>query len=282
MANRPIIIKRKKGGGEHGHHGGAWKVAYADFVTAMMAFFLMMWLLNATTDDQRRGLADYFDSRIPISRVSGGGDNAFKGDSLSKAQELAEAGGGVAPRPIGRSATVGEVENDPKGGDQAAAAAAESQQFETVQQTIQSIGGESDVADAILSHVRTRVTDEGLVIELLDSAEMPLFAPGGAEPTPMMRALAGVVAEVTRLVSNDVAIAGHVAPPSDPGAEEAAWRLSTERAQQARRLLAETGMAADRVREVAGRAGLAPRSDDPADPSNQRVEITLLRDFPLH
>ena len=73
MSVAPIIIKRKKGGGEEGHHGGAWKVAYADFVTAMMAFFLLMWLLNATSEEQRKGLADYFDPSIPLSRNSAGG-----------------------------------------------------------------------------------------------------------------------------------------------------------------------------------------------------------------
>ena len=73
----PVIIKRKKKVVGGGHHGGAWKVAYADFVTAMMAFFMMMWLLNATTEQQRQGLADYFSPTIPINRVSGGGDGSF-------------------------------------------------------------------------------------------------------------------------------------------------------------------------------------------------------------
>ena len=78
----PIIIKKVKKGGGEGHHGGAWKVAYADFVTAMMAFFLLMWLLNATTEKQRKGLADYFSPSIPLSRVSGGGNGAFQGDTM--------------------------------------------------------------------------------------------------------------------------------------------------------------------------------------------------------
>ena len=79
---RPIIIKRKKVIAGGGHHGGAWKVAYADFVTAMMAFFMLMWLLNATTEKQRKGIADYFSPTIPINRVSGGGDGSFGGDSV--------------------------------------------------------------------------------------------------------------------------------------------------------------------------------------------------------
>jgi chemotaxis protein MotB len=91
-----IVIKKKKGGHGHGHHGGAWKVAYADFVTAMMAFFLLMWLLNATTESQRKGLADYFDPRIPISKVSGGGTDMFKGSSMFAKDQMARNGTGGA------------------------------------------------------------------------------------------------------------------------------------------------------------------------------------------
>ena len=90
--SQPIIVKKIKKGG--GHHGGAWKVAYADFVTAMMAFFLLMWLLNATTEDQRKGIADYFDPKIPIGRVSGGGDGVLKGDSFFADEALVRDGTG--------------------------------------------------------------------------------------------------------------------------------------------------------------------------------------------
>ena len=92
---RPIIIKRKKivAGG---HHGGAWKVAYADFVTAMMAFFMLMWLLNATTEKQRKGIADYFNPTIPVNRVSGGGDGAFGGDSIFSEDTLVHNGTGAS------------------------------------------------------------------------------------------------------------------------------------------------------------------------------------------
>ena len=97
QANAPvIIIKRKKIIAGGGHHGGAWKVAYADFVTAMMAFFMLMWLLNATTESQRKGIADYFSPTIPMARVSGGGDGAFGGDSVFTEDTLARNGTGAA------------------------------------------------------------------------------------------------------------------------------------------------------------------------------------------
>jgi len=91
----PIIIKKKKVSGGDGHHGGAWKVAYADFVTAMMAFFMLMWLLNATTEKQRKGIADYFAPTIAISRVSGGGEGLFGGDSVFSENTLPQMGTGA-------------------------------------------------------------------------------------------------------------------------------------------------------------------------------------------
>jgi chemotaxis protein MotB len=94
----PVIIKRKKVISGGGHHGGAWKVAYADFVTAMMAFFLLMWLLNATTEKQRKGISDYFNPTIPVNRISGGGDGAFGGDSVFAEETIAHTGTGAMSR----------------------------------------------------------------------------------------------------------------------------------------------------------------------------------------
>ena len=100
-SNAPIVIKRKKVIAGDGHHGGAWKVAYADFVTAMMAFFMLMWLLNATTEQQRKGIADYFSPTIPINRVSGGGSGAFGGDNIFTKESLAQSGTGINQPTIG-------------------------------------------------------------------------------------------------------------------------------------------------------------------------------------
>src|SRR5210317_1585466 len=97
----PIIIKKVKVIAGGGHHGGAWKVAYADFVTAMMAFFMLMWLLNATTEQQRKGLADYFAPTIPINRISGGGAGAFGGDNIFTEDTLAKSGTGISQPTIG-------------------------------------------------------------------------------------------------------------------------------------------------------------------------------------
>ncbi len=114
-SNAPTIIKRKKVIAGGGHHGGAWKVAYADFVTAMMAFFMLMWLLNATTEQQRKGIADYFSPTIAISRVSGGGDGAFGGEDIFSEVTLARSGTGISQPTLG---------NEPVTAEQAAADAA--------------------------------------------------------------------------------------------------------------------------------------------------------------
>jgi chemotaxis protein MotB len=281
-AKNQTIIKRKKKVMGGGHHGGAWKVAYADFVTAMMAFFLMMWLLNAVSEDTKKGLADYFDSRIPISRSSGGGQGAFKGDSLTDSQNLAHSGKGSAIIVNGRSQVDAQQDADPKGAA-SPEAAKEAQGFNQVESTIASLGGESAVADKLLSHIRTRTTPEGLVIEISDSDGAPLFAPGDATPTPMLRALVGVVAGVAQLVTNEVAITGHTdATPFGQSGDDGNWRLSADRAQTARRLLTESGLDRQRIAQVTGRAATRPLyPDDPADPRNRRVEITLLRNFPV-
>src|SRR6056297_3207950 len=109
----PIIIKRKKVTAGDGHHGGAWKVAYADFVSAMMAFFLLMWLLNATTEKQRKGLADHFSPTIPINRASGGGDGALGGDSIFTEETLAQSGvGATSPDPFAESGLAAQARMD--------------------------------------------------------------------------------------------------------------------------------------------------------------------------
>ena len=273
----PIIIKRKKGGGGDGHHGGAWKVAYADFVTAMMAFFLMMWLLNATTVQQKKGLADYFDSRIPIARVSGGGRGAFGGDSVTAQDKQAESGSGEAVMKDGRAATDGEASDDPHGTADVDSAA-EQRHFEEIEGAIASLAGSSAFADEVLEHMRTRMSPEGLVIEVFDTDGAPLFEAGSAEPTPMLQALLGMVAGLASLVTNDISITGHTdATPMPEDGSDGNWALSSDRAEAARRVLVQSGLSEDRISEIAGRAATQPMVDDPTDPRNRRVAITLRR-----
>ncbi|TVQ57465.1 MAG: chemotaxis protein MotB [Rhodobacteraceae bacterium] len=272
MDNRPIIKRKKKVAGD-GHHGGAWKVAYADFVTAMMAFFLMMWLLSSTNDQQKKGLADYFDSRIPISRASGGGSSAFKGDSLTAARNMAESGGGFSPTMQGRAATPGEQGEDVVGGAQTQA---DAQALQEMEDAIASVAASGGLSEEMMQHMRARMTPEGLVIDLFATTGEPLFEPGTAEPTPMAEALLSVIAGVAALVTNGVSITGHASGAID--GPEGDWMLSFDQAEMARRMMAAEGLDTARVREISGRATSAPMVEDLADPRNNRIEITFLRE----
>ena len=275
-SNRPLIIKRKRGRAEGGHHGGAWKVAYADFVTAMMAFFLMMWLLNSTTVNQREGLADYFDSRIPIARVSGAGGGLFGGDSLSSSEQSGESGGGTAVMKDGRATTDGPGSDDPSG-RLSVPDEAETGALGALQEALDSLHG-GPAGDRLLGHMGSRMNSDGLVIEVFDTDAEPLFASGSAEPTPMLKGLVAMVAGLSDLVTNQIAITGHTDSQAFlRDGHDANWALSLERAEAARRLLVEAGLDPARIVEVTGRAATQPASDDPEDPMNRRVSITLLR-----
>jgi chemotaxis protein MotB len=269
----PVILKRKKVTGGGGHHGGAWKVAYADFVTAMMAFFLLMWLLNATTEQQRKGLADYFNPSIPLSRASGGSDGMFGGDAPTSMDILAEDGEPSARAAMGESTF---PQNDNSEGI-AAAEAAETAALQALEDVLLGRGGESLVSDEAMRHVVTRLTDEGLIIEIFSLPGAPLFAGATAEPRPVTEELVAMIARVAGLVTNPVAVAGHLPAAPVVLAESPAWDLSMGRADRVRRMLEAGGLAPTRAARVTGHADRAPAVANPAAPRNDRIEITLLR-----
>ncbi len=272
----PVIIKRKKVSGDGGHHGGAWKVAYADFVTAMMAFFMLMWLLNATTEKQRKGIADYFSPTIPLSRISGGGDGSFGGESVTSEDQIAQNGTGASSlKPSEENQAVGQTGADPK------ADPADKGEFEAdarkIKEALMGLGGESMVSDEVMRHITTRVTDEGLIIEFYDLDDAPLFEPGTSVPTPVTTELAGVVSRVFGLVRNQVAINGHVRVQPQVLRENPVWDLSSARAMQMRILIEAAGFAPDRIQRVTGFADRKPAAKNPLAARNSRLEIILLR-----
>jgi len=260
----PVLIRRKKFVNGGGHHGGAWKVAYADFVTAMMAFFLLMWLLNATTEKQRKGLADYFNPTIAVSRVSSGGDGVLSGDSILAADVLAHNGTG-APDSL-QSAQ--------------AASGAEDAGLAAIEQKLLARFGESMVSDRLRRHIVTRLSDEGLVIELFDTAETPLFSPDTAEAMPVLQELTRIVAEVVALATNPVAVSGHVKAYPVTLRSDPVWDLSTSRAKMMRGLLVTAGVDQARMQRVTGYADRRPATADPTASRNNRIEIVLLRRRP--
>lgn len=268
----PVIIKRKKIVVAGGHHGGAWKVAYADFVTAMMAFFMMMWLLNATTETQRKGIADYFTPTVSISRISGGGDGLFGGESVLSENTLPREGTGAsALNPTEADRARGFYD---QGRDEAMAA--EDEVFREVEEKLTGRGGESIVADEHLQHIVTRVTDEGLVIELFETERGRLFDES-AQPTALLVSLAREVSEAARMVRNDIAIGAHTAAFPVVIAEDPAWDVSGARARAVQGLLLQAGMAERRFSRVTAHADRNPADPNRMAVRNNRVEIVFLR-----
>ncbi|WP_407493760.1 flagellar motor protein MotB [Pseudooceanicola sp. MF1-13] len=264
----PIIIKRKKVVGGDGHHGGAWKVAYADFVTAMMAFFLLMWLLNATTEKQRKGIADYFSPTIPINRVSGGGNGAFGGDSVFTEESLARNGTGASSSNPTEQNKASGLDGDDK---------AETEMLQEVEARLLGRTGESNVAPEIMKHIITRVTDEGLVIEVFDLEGAPLFDGPGAEPTELLTDIAAMLVRVTRMVTNPIAVEGHVAARPVVLSNNPVWETSAARANVFRALMDAKGLKRGRVTRVTGHADREPSLRNPMAARNNRLEIILLR-----
>lgn len=278
-ANAPIIIKRKKVVAGGGHHGGAWKVAYADFVTAMMAFFMLMWLLNATTEKQRKGIADYFNPTIPINRISGGGEGSFGGTNIFSEQVLAQNGTGASlKKPTDENQARGESGVDVSEVPEPEKDPAEEAMMAEIADVLTGRGGESMVSEEMMRHIVTRVTDEGLIVEVFDTADAALFLPDTDQPTPLMQALARIMSDLFRLTPNQVAIGGHTSARPVVMASNIGWDLSSGRADQMRRLLEEAGLSGDRTIRVTGHADRNPAVADPMAPRNNRLEVVLLRE----
>ncbi len=267
-STQPIIIKRKKVVQGDGHHGGAWKVAYADFVTAMMAFFLLMWLLNATTEEQRKGIADYFNPTIPVSRISGGGSDGLNGSSMFTEETYAKMGTGGT-----RNVTV-----DTPGNAESRAADASTQE---VAENLNNLRDElSQDAKHLSEHLMIKMSREGMVLEVVDSDSSPLFAVGSSNPTPLLMELLTSISGSLGTFQNDLKIVGHTDSlqyRQDNGYDN--WNLSTDRANTIRRLLLSQGLMPSRLREVSGRADTDPLApDNPSASQNRRISIVILTD----
>lgn len=272
---RPLIIKKKKVTGGDGHHGGAWKVAYADFVTAMMAFFMLMWLLNATTEQQRKGIADYFSPTVPISRISGGGDGSFGGDSPFSETVVAQNGTGASDqRPTEGRQGMG-IQGTSHG-----AVSLEQAALEDIEDSLLDGGGDARLTEDSLQHVQTRLSDEGLVIEIFARPGAPLFAGNDDALAPWMEDVVALMAALFGTVTNGVAISAHVRSNAIVVAEDTSWTRSTARAQTIRLALQEAGLHGARFQRVTGHADRSPAVSDPMAVRNDRVEVILLRNLP--
>jgi chemotaxis protein MotB len=268
-----ILIKKIKAKGHAAHHGGAWKVAYADFVTAMMAFFLLMWLLGATDEDKRKGLADYFAPTLMESTTSGGSNGLLRGRSIEEPD-------GIAPY-AKRSGMIATAPFQAANGARAPALSDDGQLRKVESQLRKRMEQDPGLKD-LLGQVRLSKSPEGLRIELIDKADYSMFVSGTNAMDPRARRLLELVAETIDDLPQKIAIRGHTdsQPFTAPGrlAAENNWTLSAARAEATRVALSQAGIPEQRFSRLEGVADTEPLSpDNPFDPRNRRMSITLLR-----
>lgn len=294
-SDQPIVIKKVKKGGGHGHHGGAWKVAYADFVTAMMAFFLMMWLINNTEPEQRQGIADYF-APASVSRTTSGSGGVLGGTAFGQDGARGSGSSSIVERLAPRSEQdVAEEQeaNDPQGAsggqpeistDAVAHALSrrESAQFASAEQSLRQALQDMPELAELSRHVLIEETPEGLRIQLIDQEGRPMFDAGATQPNDRARVLLRTVSEIALRLPNRITISGHTDSSPAPIGGPSNWELSSDRANAALYIMAEAGIPDHRIAEVRGKAGAEPLfPDDPYLPGNRRLSITLLREAPV-
>ncbi|PXA73827.1 chemotaxis protein MotB [Caulobacter sp. D4A] len=287
----PIIIKKIKKGGGHGHHGGAWKVAYADFVTAMMAFFLLMWLLNTTSPEQKQGIADYFAPASISSSTSGSGgilggtslgDDGAKADGkMSVVQQMAPEAPDQTNQD-GQSSTTASLDSASEQALRDALAKKEQDSFASAAQSLrQSLQDMPELAE-LSKQIMIDQTPEGLRIQLIDQEGRSMFKENSKEPNDRARLLLRAVAKVINQLPNRITVSGHTSADARGRKADSDWSLSAQRADASRQILRGAGVDDDRIYQVSGKANSEPLyADDPTLAGNRRISIVLLREKPV-
>ncbi|WP_411339975.1 flagellar motor protein MotB [Sphingopyxis sp. J-6] len=269
---RPIIVKKVIEAGHAAHHGGAWKVAYADFVTAMMAFFLLMWLLGATTEKQRKALADYFAPTIVKTKQESAGSNGmFGGDSIVSADDYPHAAGQTGTRSI-------TIPKDAVGGPkEASGRESERMKFQQVAKSLVDRVQKKGDLKRLARNLRFTETTEGLRIDVVDDADFSMFVMGTSQLTPDGARLFREIAAPIAQVPNRLMIRGHTdAAPWSAKSGTNNWRLSVDRAEVTRHFLEFRGIGTERFSRIEGVADREPYlPSDRFDPRNRRISITL-------
>lgn len=287
--DQPIVIKKIVKGG--GHHGGAWKVAYADFVTAMMAFFLLMWLLSMASDEQLQGIADYFSPTVASVATESGAGGVLGGTSMSTEKSMisnneplmqpTETGANESLMNAARATGEQFGDGDPvEAQAEAEIQQAEQQELENIQEAIEeAMQNNPELAD-LSENLLVDMTEEGLRIQVVDSEGKPMFPSGSARMFPRTKILMEQVGKIIETVQNEISIRGHTdSVPYGANAEYTNWELSSDRANASRRVLKNTGIPSDRLNNVVGKADtehLLP--EDPTNARNRRISIILLRE----
>jgi chemotaxis protein MotB len=290
-----IVIKKVIDDGHGGAHGGAWKIALADMMTAMMAFFLLMWLLGASNADQRKSIADYFKptshSNVTMGKLAGsdgmfGGRSVIDPDGFPFSASQTSALNMVTPRSQG-----GPTENDPspngadskesgQDGDpgKKSAEAADKANFDKMEKEIKEAMAKNPKLDKLKDQVQFARDKDGLRIEIIDKADFAMFGLGTTTMTPRAQALLGEVSKTLAAMPNKVAIRGHTDSVQFANSDDRNnWSLSAERAEETRKIIEKKGIPGNRFAKIEGVADTAPYNpSDPKDPRNRRISITVM------
>ncbi|GMV63016.1 MAG: membrane protein [Parvibaculum sp.] len=286
---QPIIIKKVKKAA-HAHHGGAWKIAYADFVTAMMAFFLLMWLISMTTPEQKQGLADYF-APSNVSRSTSGAGGIMGGTAFD---EEGARMPGTKPQVVMTISTPAQPRS-PEVEEQEAKRAAEMNElmhqksardesnFQNAAESIRQSMRENPALAELSRNIIVDETPEGLRIQIVDQDGRSMFPSGNAEPYERTRQLLDEVARILVRLPNRVSISGHTdANPLAGRPGYSNWELTADRANAVRRILEKGGLSGDRIYQVVGKADSEPLfPEDPYMAANRRLSVVLLREAPV-
>ena len=293
MAEKPPIIIKKIKKVSGGHHGGAWKVAYADFVTAMMAFFLLLWLLNATTEEQKEGIANYFDP-VSLSRSSSGSGGMMGGLSLqtetgtmqsTRSKMQIDQVQGVRPtseneKPQNPKNETKKLSDHEEKELREELEKREEERFKKAEELIKKIVSEDPDLKGLLDNLIIEQTPEGMRIQIADLSQKEMFASGSARMYDHTIKLLQQVNKVIKTLPNQLEINGHTdSKPYKNFKSYSNWELSTKRANTSRRVLVEDGLPFERVESVTGRADKQPlKPENPEAPINRRISLILLKD----
>ncbi|OIQ97304.1 motility protein B [mine drainage metagenome] len=272
-SQQPIVVKRiKKGGG--GAHGGAWKIAYADFVTAMMAFFLLMWLLGSTTKGDLNGIADYFQTPLKVAMAGGSGSGDSSSILQGGGQDLTRSTGQVKRGDVEAKKTAINLQEQAKAYEKV-----EAEKLSGLKAKIEQMINTSPDLKQFKSQLLLDITDEGLRIQIVDQKNRPMFDSSSAELKPYTREILRQIGKALNGVANKVSLSGHTDATPYVGGDKgySNWELSASRANAARRELIAGGMDEAKVMRVVGLASAVPfDKTDPFAPSNRRISIIVM------
>ena len=271
---QPIIVKKIKKGG-HAVHGGAWKIAYADFVTAMMAFFLLMWLLGSTSEGDKKGLSDYFSAPLKVAMQGGSGAGAsnsiLSGGGSDLTKKAGQASRGTGDDPLKKKMT--------EEGAKAEIAKQDAKRIASLRAKIDALITSNPKLNEYRSQIRMETTPDGLQIQIVDEQNRPMFDSGSALVKPYMRDILREIGLALNGIENRVSLAGHTdrTPYGNGERGYSNWELSADRANASRRELVASGMPDEKLARVVGLAASSLiDTQNPLAPANRRISITVM------